>query len=199
VKYASSVLLGCLIASAQTKDYKIACDTVDNSAGCKSYNEMVEKKDKEIVSLLNGTPIVCFNQTEDAFHLFSFTPPQPQRYLTGKSPSEPATADGFLIHTAYEDGVQVDQEMIAGKWHKFSFEDQPTFVSSPGQSVEASISDSELDLTEKFENVMHTNSTRTIRVRRSTLRFVLETIAPDSDRTKPLIYGSRKGLCADFK
>jgi hypothetical protein len=143
------------------------------SEGCKSYNEMISKGDKDLASALKGDvhAFVCFRPGEDAFVLVSFSDPAESAF-TPDSPKAPPRAYGYLTYVRIKSGVTDDVETPIGRWTRWPEVGPSAFFSTPNNvNPTATISDTEIDYNHSYKNLAGTTTQYSLQIRRSTLRF----------------------------
>jgi hypothetical protein len=106
-------------------------------------------------------------------------------------------ATGFVFYSMYKQGVLGSIEVSSGSWTKVNGE--ATYSSTPGgDSAEANISDTEVLFSYVFDNLSNTKTTYSIRIRRSTLRFVEDYQWTTSPKDKTADVDSSAGYCKTF-
>src|ERR1039458_5728551 len=151
--------------------YKADCSIAGPAPGCKSYNEMVEKNDKDILAILKGSStFVCFRQGEDTFVVLSYRQPLPTLFHQGAA-SHVLETFGIVLYRTYTDGVVGFMLPISGRWTKAFTTDSPVFTSRKDE-IQASVLDAEVSFSYPFKNRSGTTTRYDITIRRSTLRFV---------------------------
>jgi hypothetical protein len=109
-------------AQEAVSNFKVDCSTVESSPGCQSFNEMVTKKDKDLMSYIAGVydAYVCFRKDEDNFVVIVILRPYDSAYR--KLPASPRVVeqDGHIFFQRYKDGLTDDTRVMDGKWRKAS-------------------------------------------------------------------------------
>jgi hypothetical protein len=156
------------------------CTLVDDSPGCRSFNEMLVSQDKDLTSAFDGSYIVyaCFERGADIFRIISISSPNPLLYEKEKStPIESQKSVAF--YQQFKNGVSSDFQIIGGTWkHSPGFSE--FFNSAPGDQT-ISVNDAEVAYTDTYENLRKTKTTYTLTIRRSTLRFAQNYRYPSED------------------
>jgi hypothetical protein len=192
--------------TAETHPYKFDCSTLSYvSAGCASFNEMVAKMDKDILSTLNGNEaFVCFRPDEDVFFVISFQVPDDSEYSPITLGSREAA--GVIGYDRFKDGVSEDTDIVFGKWKKLrSTAATPYFASDPKSQSYAAINDTEVSYHASFQNLQNTKTAYDFQIRRSTLRFSeTYTFPAERDPKKPASAPTSDraeytGYCTEFK
>lgn len=169
-----AIVILSLRAHAQTtsEPYAFNCSTLQSpSEGCKSYNEMIVKKDKELMEFIENESdvYVCFRPGEDVFLFLGFKTPGDAKFRMGSSGY--LEANGQTVYFRYSGGVMEDSKIGNGVWTKFAVKGGPAFFTREGSEVRSSISDSEFSVAYTFPNLSHKTTNYSVSVRRSTLRF----------------------------
>jgi hypothetical protein len=185
------VLFSPALAHAQTvsQPYAFNCNALQSpSEGCKSYNEMIVKKDKELMEFIENesTVYVCFRPEQDVFLFLGFSTPGEAQFKMGASGH--LESSGQSLYFRYSDGVLEDSKVGNGVWTKFTTKNGPVFFTPEGSEVQSSISDSELSVSYTFPNLTHKRTNYSVTLRRSTLRFSEQYTFPQ------LPVPSRKGV-----
>jgi hypothetical protein len=180
------------------KDFHVDCSNM-SSKGCTSFNEMIAGKDKDLlVSLRADVAVVCFRSGEDVFFLVDYTLPASSSFKKAKDDALQAPA--FVFYSMYKQGVLDAIEVTAGTWTKGT--DEMYYRATPGgDSAQASVSDAEIGFGYVFDNLDKTKTTYSVKIRRSTLRFVEDYRWPNNDKDKTSGSGtnSSTGYCKAFK
>lgn len=168
---------------AQTidKPYAFNCTTLQSpSEGCTSYNEMIVKKDQELMEFIDSMDdvYVCFRPVQDVFLFFGFKTPGDAKLKMGSGGY--LEANGQMVYFRYADGVLEDSKIGNGKWTKFSSKGGPVFFTHEDGEVKSSIGDSEFSVSYTFPNLTHKTTNYGVSVRRSTLRFSEQYTFPQS-------------------
>jgi hypothetical protein len=191
-----------------TPSYRYDCAKLAYvSLGCTSFKEMVEKNDFDILlALKNSTnTYVCFIPNEDEFLVAAFG-------LPADSDFNPGTVRGMLVapdifsYYRFKNGVEDSSDTVFGNWTKVKGF-KPSFRSDKDiKTSHASVDDSEVVYDRTYANLNGTETTYTVRIRRSTLRFNESYDAPETPvptkgapNTKPVRRYSDNGYCAEFK
>jgi hypothetical protein len=202
VVFLGSVLAQNAAPPSATPSYAADCSMVYAPTACRSFNEMVTKKDKDLVSTLaSGYTFVCFRSQEDTFVLISYS--RPASVLFKKHPTlEYFQREGIVFYDRYKDGVRDDSQMSAGEWAKFDLASEnasfgPQEKSAPN-APQSTINDAEVGFAYSFSNIAGTKTDYQIQIRRSTLRFVETYSAPDDPKKGTFSKTTATGYCAEF-
>lgn len=204
-------LLVALITFGQSKPdstspYHVDCKTIASAYGCASYNDMIDKKDAEILQSIsnNSTLYVCFRNLEDAFALIGFNEPPAAAFHLGAS-KKTSLADGMVKYSRYVNGTNEDIQLATGKWVKVLPAEDNEVIFAPmlrkggvPDTPIANINDSEITFRYHYENVSRTETLYIITLRRSTLRFNELWESPDP-KTKQSTQRTESGTCVAFK
>jgi hypothetical protein len=205
------IVLLTSFASGQTvqEPYTFNCNTLQSpSDGCKSYNEMILKRDQQLMQFLENEKDVyaCFRPNEDVFLFMTFRTPGDSQFKMGKSGY--LEAKGQIVYFRYSDGNLEDSKIGDGTWTKYIVKGGPIFFTPQGSELKASISDSDFSISYTFPNLSRKLTTYEVSVRRSTLRFSehytfpqtpvasKKTQVPPPERDDRLSY---TGYCAKIK
>jgi hypothetical protein len=177
--------------SPSTQVHPVDCSHM-YSSGCKSLNEMIAAGDKDVVrSIGSGAAIGCFSTGEDRFFIISFDLPTG---LFSPKPHSPKQLmyQGMILLSLFKEGTSEDYQYAMGAWNKFDWQrdEEATFRSDPNSDLAVRIDSSEIVMSYKFENLMHTKTSHIFKVRRSTLRFTEMFEAPLSKPDKPTSKGN---------
>lgn len=151
----------------------------DLVSGCKSFNELVAAKDKEVLRAFGAfyQTYVCFRQNEDVFTIIHYMP-----WGVVTPLKDPKTgmleATGVVFLARYKEGGLEDVRVFPGKWSAVNAQDEAQFsghgLNDPSNKLarldSASIDDSNLLLSYKFNNVSGKITTYSLAIRRSTKR-----------------------------
>lgn|GEM_PF-3055732 len=182
------------------------------SLGCTSFKEMVDKNDPDIVSALkySTNTYICFIPNEDEFVVAAFGVPADSDFSPGTGRSLLIAPDIFSFYR-FKNGIEDSSDIVTGKWTKFKgLTMNPSFTSEQEIKVShASVTESEVTYDHTYTNLNGTQTTYTLQIRRSTLRFNESYDAPDkppapakgasTPNTKPIHRFSDNGYCAKFK
>lgn len=182
------------------------------SLGCTSFKEMVDKNDPDILSALkySTNTYVCFIPNEDEFLIAAFGVPADSDFTPDTRRSLLVAPDIFSYYR-FKNGIEDSSDMVPGKWTKFKgITMNPSFASEQEiKTSHASVSGSEVAYDHTYTNLNGTQTTYTLQIRRSTLRFNESYDAPDkptaaakgasTPNTKPIHRFSDNGYCAEFK
>jgi hypothetical protein len=189
--------------------YTVDCSTVNAPLSCRSFNEMVEKKDPDLLSQIKHPSFVCFRPHEDVFSIISGGPPVDVAYK--KTTEYLWEAPGLIFYLRFNNGISEQFRLIGGTWSKFpTISPEVTFQSSKESDTKTSISDSELSLGYEYKNLNGSTTTYTIQIRRSTKRFVETYQYPDDPPSPEKNKGAQEkpqsqsqiqdtGYCTEFK
>jgi hypothetical protein len=154
------------------KDFTVDCATVQATTSCKSYNELIRAKDKYLLGQMSYQPFVCFVQDSDQFLVVTTKHPPTDNFRVAKDGISKIPGVEFLV--TFKEGVQDSFRFIAGQWSKMTIADdiQFSFDTEPASDTELSIDQSEIEASYQFKNLYHTTTSYTLKIRRSTKRFV---------------------------
>lgn len=179
--------------------------------GCKSFNEMLEAKDKDITGQLSedNNSYVCFRTDEDVFSIISVQRPALDQFK--KVAGKPDVSEMFAFSTVsrYKNGVSQDWRLFTGNWSKPTFApvDRATYSAHGGsksvQAVDKSsldIDDSEISVVYRWKNLRNTITTYTMKIRRSTHRLLETVQAPPglADKDRSVSQSTMQGYCVDY-
>jgi hypothetical protein len=175
------------------------------SAGCDSYNQMVVKQDKDVLSnfAAGGEGLVCFRPDEDFFSVVSYESPGSLRPTSGQNPSL-LQSNGSGGYESFKEGVLHDNDFVSGKWTEVKGMDTSLVFRGngfdPKTPTSLDVTDTEVDYSTTFENLDNTKTTYTLQIRLSTLRFSESYTYPDSQsKTARAEEVGYSGYCAQFK
>lgn len=158
----------------QLSKYEVNCASLF-SAGCSSYNEMVQKKDKQLLHDFDtyDHAFACFRTAEDVFMLLYYSDPVPDAYSKSPLTNPFVQQEDFVSYARYKHGLLDDYQATQGLWRKraHATDNNATFVSSPSSDPSARIDDSEISFFYTFQNIYDAKTSYSLRVRKSTLRF----------------------------
>lgn len=189
------------------KSFKTDCSKVAMATSCKSYNEMVDAKDKDLMGYLSTeNAFVCFRETEDVFSLISFVEPAQSFYKKDKKYPFLLTASGLLFYSRYAKGQNDDFRMFPGTWSgmartetSMELADRPTFSTNDAvKPNQASVDQSEVGIIYTYQNLSRTTTTYSIQIRRSTLRFNETWTFPADDKKSADTRIEATGHCITF-
>jgi len=190
--------------------YTVDCATVFAVISCRSYNEMIENKDEDLLGAVKTPSLVCFRDDEDAFVVLAEIVPSPNLVYreTSKVVSE---TSGVVFYYRFKKGLNDDFRYVSGMWSKLNLGEAPSisFESSKGSDTKVSISPAELSVSYQYKNLGGSITSYSIQVRRSTKRFVETFQFPDEpaapEKNKPAVPkrpGNTRmeytGHCAEF-
>jgi hypothetical protein len=192
------LLLVVFSGFAFAQDYTVNCSTVGpSSEGCTSYNEMVKKKDKDIVDLLGYhtlKSIVCFRPHSDGFFIIQFTRPEYRKYT--KSTSGLYEAPTTLGYSLFQDGQMLDFEAMEGMWTTTDVKTDPPMFKA-GEMVH--MNENEVFMIRSYKNEVSLPVEQLLRIRLSTLRFVESfKVTKMPDNSKDPATWENNGRCAEF-
>jgi len=194
------VLLLAGSAFSQTKAPLVDCGKVTSSPACKSFNQMLEKGDRDLVDAISGAnqAVVCFRPDEDTFVLVSYGRVEGRPFLAGPELNlerSSATVKAMV----YKNQISDDLRRWTGYWQKQAGQpkNQAVFASSNEDEGKVRIDPSGLLISYDFSNPDKTTTTYTLQVRRPALRAV-EAFESTTRQSKP----HRRSLteqCSEFK
>ena len=206
VRIALLIFAVAQLASGQDKGFMANCSGNQNIPSCKSYNQMVSSKDRDLLSILSGHAYVCFRQDENTFFVISFDQPSKDRFVPTSVPGK-SQATGVVRYHRFKNGMSDDFRVVAGDWEKTAAGDnqQIRFASSSGGKTPASadettaaVSQDEIRIGYSFENKEKTKVDYVLRVQRPTLGFIedYEWLHPATNKRNHSTY---TGHCSEFK
>lgn len=149
------------------------CSQFDFSQGCRSFNEMVASKDRDVVAVMEGgnESFACFRPDEDVFIIVSF--PSFDEKRTVQATPRIMEHPGSLMYTRFKAGISDDFQYSQGTWRRFTNlpSDYTNFYSLP-KFPNASIDNSEISIAYTYDNIGGRKTDYSFKIRRSTLRFV---------------------------
>lgn len=195
------------LAICQEKPKTADCSTLPSpSAGCKSFNEMVVKRDKDMLDYLSprNHTYVCFRPGEDVFIIISYVEPDASFYVKDAKTGE-FRSPGGMWYTRYSDGVIDDFHLVVGNWVRGSLN---TFTTQMTNGTSGLVNDSETDFDYRYKNRAGNDTVYSFQIRISTLRFHESSTweipaVPKTVKTpaQPASQGStaNSGYCTEFK
>jgi hypothetical protein len=90
-----------------------------NSPGCRSFNELVASKDRDILSTINSTSAVarvCFIEGTDSFIIVSYTVPPKSLWRKSEDGTTNTAGPLFWFFTQYDDGIYVNSLLFETIW-----------------------------------------------------------------------------------
>jgi len=177
------------------RGFEVDCKKFNNVAACRSFDELVASKDKNLLMMLQlGSSFVCFRDTEDTFILLTYS--EPTLYQTD-SENGGISTQGTVRYITFKNGLQDLLLPISGQWNKLGTNDVPIFLSRPDE-IKALINDTEVSFSYPFKNLSHTSTHYEFRIRRSTLRFA-EFYSAEGAKKESAIPTTQGGHCEEFK
>ena len=146
---------------------------------------MITAADPDIISATQSrTAIACFRDYADKFFIVAYSVPMYDVEFRPTKIEGWLQAYGTAIFSSYADGNSDDYRLVRGSWSK-SKDDaigEAMFESfkGPPQMMQVQITPSEIGLAFQFQNLANTTTSRTIQIRRSTLRYSDTLDAPDT-------------------
>jgi hypothetical protein len=152
---------------------------------CAMFNQMLAANDEDFAGLQvkENTTYVCFERQE--FFAISFNNPAERR-----NPNVAEQQGGFMLFQSYADGVSRDNKSLFFTWYLNRSE---THGSPDDENNDSYIDDREVTFVYDFSNIAKAVTTRTIKIRRSTLRFADTFLTPDAKGDSR--YASLTGDC----
>jgi len=205
VKRVLAILIFAAVAFAQDSPtppaplLKVDCAKVDFSPACKSFNEMVDNKDRDLLRVIAGIyhAFVCFRPSEDTFIVISFLPPYDAGFKKSANDKDVSEERGWFTYARYKDGLSDLTRFGRGSWMKAG--NLPESFETPQNSrVSVFLDDTELDFGFSYPNAVKTTTEYNLGMRRSTLRFVETYYAKDAKPNKPDYNSTEGGHCAEF-
>jgi hypothetical protein len=142
---------------------------------CHMFNEMLAAKDNEFDDLqsANNTFYVCFEDNQ--FFVLKFRNPvqsrwkhaaQPSKRSQGSDPNE--HQEGSMTFKSFVNGIEDEIQIRSIDWTRLYEDDSSDY----GKSLRYDYPDAKIDSSEVSLDIARSKTTRTITIRRSTLRFV---------------------------
>jgi hypothetical protein len=159
--------------------FTVDCAALNATDSCKSYNEMIEHHDEEIVAEVKPPSFVCFRPDDDIF--LTMSPTSPPQFLSIK-PGKPGaidSIDGYVYYNTYKKGVADDSRFISGNWKRVPLSSDPFFASAKDNPTKAFVSSTELTVSFEYKNLRGSTTKYSLQIRRSTKRFVESYEFPD--------------------
>jgi hypothetical protein len=179
----------------------VPCSGNFATAGCKSFNEMVIGRDDDIIKSIAAHAFVCFRTDADIFTVASY--PNPTRdQFTKKNGTYGVKASGFVTLTTFKAGVQDDWRIFFGEWTASDMDSiRDAYFTSTSKDQSASISTSEISASFSYQNIAEGETTRTMKVRRSTMRMIdnLQGSGKDNSGKVTTFSYDFPGYCAEYK
>src|SRR5580704_2617810 len=135
------------------------CSGERNTQSCRSFNQLMESKDKHLLLSLSQDAYACFRPGDDVFFVVSFTQP----------PGNPDQAP-VVTYQMFKGGVSDDFRTVEGSWAKAP-EGSSVFHQNKSSEASASITGAEVQFGYSFKNAQGNDVGYSVQVRRSTLRF----------------------------
>ena len=162
-------------ALSQAKAPLVDCRKIKSSPACKSFNQMLERGDRDLVDAISGAnqAVVCFRPDEDTFVLVSYGRVGGRPFLAGPEPNlERSSASVKAM--VYKNQLPDDLRHWAGYWQKQAGQpkNQGVFASSNEDGGKVKIDPSGLLISYDFSNSDKTTTTYTLQVHRPTLGAV---------------------------
>ena len=143
-------------------------------SSCSEFNQMLAANDPDFTDLQAKvrTTYVCFEQRE----CFTLSFDNPRERNDPKATSE--EQDGLMLFQAFADGVERENKSLFFTWVLNETETH----GSPWENEKnhSYIDDREVTFVFDFTNINKTTTRRTIKIRRSTLRFADTLLAPEA-------------------
>jgi hypothetical protein len=168
------------------------CSGDRNTQSCRSFNEMIEGHDKTVLQSTSDDSYACFRPDDDVFFLISF------HQATDEKGAFPMV--GYRI---FKNGVLDDFRVAYGKWKKkpggsFNFEEtKPPASEQLVFNAHSSITDGEVLFSYSFENMAAKKTEYSVKIQRSTLRFV-ETYHWPNQKGKGKDSNTFSGYCVSY-
>ncbi len=174
---------------AKPSALKLSCPQTAATTACNSFKQLVDARDESILRSLDPLYIsyVCFHENEDVFFTLRVAP----------------LLDGFvnyptaLFFSGYQDGVSALSRFVQGMWTR-DIDLKESIFKSDGVPYNKATDKAEIDgievfLQYAFENQAGSSTTQTVRIRRSTGRFIQSFSSPDGKGAR-----TYSGSCARF-
>jgi hypothetical protein len=205
VRTALLITLTAQLASGQGKGFTADCSGNRNLPSCKSYNQMISSKDRDLSSILSGHAYVCFRHDENTFFVISFDEPSKDMFVPTSVPGK-SQITGVVKYHRFKDSASDDFRVTAGDWEKTAIGDSKeiSFASSsnkaPGseEQTAAAVNENEIRIGYSFQNREETKVDCELRLRRSTLNFV-ENYDWADPKTGKLNHSTYTGDCSEFR
>jgi hypothetical protein len=168
------------------------CSGDRNTQSCRSFNEMIEGHDKTVLQSTSDDSYACFRPGDDVFFLISF------HQATSEKGGFPLV--GYHL---FKKGVLDDSRVAYGNWTRQSdgssdFEEtQPPPSKQLAFNAHSSITESTVTFSYSFENMAGKKIEYSVKIRRSTLRFV-ETYQWPNQRGKGEEPNTYSGYCVSY-
>jgi hypothetical protein len=168
------------------------CSGDRNTQSCRSFNEMIEGHDMTVLQSTSDDSYACFRPGDDVFFLISF------HQATSEKGAFPLV--GYHL---FKKGVLDDSRVAYGKWTKqsdgsFDFEEtKPPPSKQLVFNAHSSITESNVTFSYSFENPTGKKTEYSVKIQRSTLRFV-ETYQWPNQRGKGEEPNTYSGYCASY-
>ena len=181
------------------------CKAVESVSACKSFNEMLEKQDPDILKFVTDksrTTYACFETDRDAFIMVSFAKPMEHAWHLDKQSNVWLTQRGNFTLNQYSNGVYDRGRVALPMWTRFGSEDEHPTAETAESKVPAganarvadvSIDEGEVTVSYSFENIQNTVTDYLLQIRRSTRRFV-ETYGVKGAKSQV----NDTGYCAEY-
>src|SRR6478609_65963 len=131
--------------------------------GCKSFSEMVSRKDEDLMAKIKPpvAAYICFTPKSDEFTAVSFSPPEDSDFQQDEKNKYVSKAPGFAEIATYLDGVENYSTTFFGQWTAYGKDfKQSTFnaelekpegkASAPATAIQ--ITTSEVDVSFSYTN-----------------------------------------------
>ena len=168
------------------------CSGGRNTQSCRSFNEKIAGHDKTVLQSTSDDAYACFRPGDDVFFLISFH----------QATSEKGTVPVVGYHL-YKKGVLDDFQVAYGKWTKqsdgsFDFEEtKPPPSEQAVFNAHSSITEGNVAVSYSFENMAGKKTGYSVKVQRSTLRFV-ETYQRPNQKGKGEEPNTYSGYCVSY-
>ena len=168
------------------------CSGGRNTQSCRSFNEMIEGHDKTVLQSTSDDSYACFRPDDDVFFLISFH----------QATSEKGTVPLVGYHL-FKKGVLDDSRVAYGKWTKQSdgsvdFEEtKPPPSEQLVFNAHSSVTEGNVTFSYSFENMAGKKTEYSVKIQRSTLRFV-ETYQWPNQRGKGEEPNTYSGYCVSY-
>jgi hypothetical protein len=168
------------------------CSGDRNTPGCRSFNERIEARDKTVLQSTSDDSYACFRLGDDVFFLISL---HPATHEKGALP--------LVRYHLFKKGVLDDSRVAYGKSIEQSGGSADFAETKPPPSrqlvinAQSSVTDSEVTVSYTFENGDDTKTEYSVKIGRSTLRFV-ETYQWRNQKSQGENSNTYSGSCVSY-
>lgn len=165
---------GSSVKSSATVRKLISCPDPAAVAACKSFEQLLEARDADILDSIKPTSYVCFRPKEDVFWIFRFDKP---RGWSQPDSSDAQSTRGLASLVEYRNGVSSKAKLGLGTWSRVpSFGGAADrFAYSPvegrDKGLQFIIDSDEISVDFDYQNLDSERVFYSLQIRRSTGRF----------------------------